>query len=302
MVEGSKGFIEGLFNQIDTLIQHFILEGYQGLAHHFAPAITGLFVLFLVLIGYSVMLGLVELSLNYVAKQALIAGIVLMLALSWGSFAQTLYAAVTEVPNEAASAILSALPDPNYTSPHQATEALQQAWDQGMGYVKLVWKCGGKLNPLPYLWATVMVLLLVVLVAVALAELMVAKFLLALLLVLTPLMVPMYLFSSTRQLLFDGWLQNLVSYACIPLFVLVAMALGLLVLHQGALLIEQVVATPDSFLKLVDLAPYTLCLLLVILLMMKASQLAASLGRGVSHSTSSQSAQWLKQRVQSFLS
>lgn len=288
----SGGMIVGLLNNMDKLSHTFVFQGYQNLVSAYKPAIEGSVLLSIIVFGYGSLTGWISLSLQEVSKRALLIGFILSFALNWGHFSQFIYTLFTAAPNEIASHLVQSIPGNPFTSAGGVNEALQEAWYDLMVFFDAIWDRGSLSSPMPYLWAIMLVAIGLILLAIALIELVIAKFGLAIYLVLAPLIIPMLLFKATKEVLFDGWLRHLVSFAFIPLFITSALTLGLMLMAESDSAIKVAIATDQ--LTITAIAPHLISSLICIGLMLKATAMAASAAGGFSTHAS----QWVGNKAQ----
>ena len=279
------GMIVGLLSQVDTISQDFVFQGYQNLVSAYSPAIHGLIALSIIIYGYAALQGWVNFSFAETSKRLLTIGFVLALALNWGTFSSYVYDLFTKVPNEVSSHLIQSIPGTHFSNSESVTDALQDAWLSGYGFAAALWSLGGLHSIAPYLWGTAVLVIVVVVVGFALIELVVAKFGVAIFLVLAPLIIPMVLFKATKEVVFDGWLKHLVSFAFIPVFVVSALTLGLSLLSSSILDMKNTISS-DS-LTITTIAPYIIYSIVCFGLLYKAAHMAASMASGFSTGSSS---------------
>lgn len=278
------GIIVTILNQVDKISTDFVFNGYHNLVASYSSAIVGLVILSIIIFGYMVLQGVITLSLAEVSKRALLMGFVLTVVLHWEVFAVYIYNFFAKAPNEIAMHIVQSIPGTHYSDQSSINSAMQQAWSDGMHFAAAVWERGGNFNWTPYLWSAILFLITTLMVVVALIELIVAKFGLAIYLVLAPLILPLLLFNATRQAVFDGWVRHLVTFAFIPIFVMSAIALGLLLMSTSSNDIQSVVNADKV--TITEIAPYLVYSLICIGLLLKATQMASSLAGGFASSLS----------------
>ena len=286
------GMIVGLLNTIDSLSHSFVFQGYQNLVSSYKPAIEGLIVLALIVFGYGSLTGWISLSLEEISKRALLFGFVLSFALNWGHFSEFIYKLFTVAPNEVASHLVQSLPGNPFTVTGGVNQALQEALYDLMNFFNAIWDQGGISNLMPYVWAVLLLIIGLILMAIALIELVVAKFGLAIYLVLAPLIIPMLLFKATKEAIFDGWLRHLIGLAFIPIFITSALSLGLMLMAESDSAIKSAIAADQ--LTITAIAPHLISCLVCIGLLLKATAMAASLASGFSTA----SAQWAGDKAQ----
>ena len=269
-----------LLEKTDTISAQFVLNGYQELANTYAPSVYGLICLSVIIFGYAIVLGWVNLSLAEIGKRLLTVGFVLSLALNWGTFSNYIYDLFTKVPNEISIHILKSLPNVHYSDIGGINSALDQTWSDGVGFAAAMWERGDWHHWFPYLWACIILLLIILLVGIALIELVVAKFGLAIFLVISPLIIPMMLFRASKEIIFDGWLKHIVTFAFVPVFVTSALALCLTLMSDSVGDIKLAIQADE--LAISAAAPYAIYLFVCIGLVIKATQMAASIANGFS--------------------
>lgn len=281
-MDQTNGMIVSVLSQVDRLSQHFLLGGYQRLANDAAPAIYALMLLGLILYGYSVATGWLEFSLAEFSKRAFTVGLVLLFSLHWGMFSSYVYDLFTQVPNDIASHLIQSLPASSDATASGIHSALQQAWYDGMDIVVALWDRGTLYHPTPFLLGAMIWCLVLIMVGMAVLELIVAKFGLAIFLVLAPVMIPTYLFRPTKEMLFDGWLRNLIGLSLIPIFITSALTLGLILFASVTADIQH--AIQQDTLAITQIAPYAIYTVVCIGLLMQATQMASSIAGGFSTS------------------
>lgn len=267
-----------LLDKVDRISQQFVFNGYQQLADTYAPAIYGLVALCVIVYGYAVAQGWVSLSLAETSKRLLTVGFVISLALDWGIFSKYVYNLFTNAPNEISSILIKAIPNSHYSDVSGINSALQQAWYDGISFVAALWDRGDWHHWFPFFWAIVIFLLVLLLVGISLIELIVAKFGLAIFLVIAPLTIPMVLFKATKEVIFDGWLKHLVAFAFVPIFVTSSLALGLTLLSDSVIDIQKAISA--DILTITATAPYVIYIFVCIGLVVKATHMAASIANG----------------------
>lgn len=287
----SGGMIVGLLNKMDSLSHSFVFQGYQNLVASYTHAIQGLVLLAVMVFGYASLTGWISLSLAETSKRALLIGFVLSFALNWGHFSEFVYKLFTLAPNEIASHLVQAIPGNPFTNTGGVNQALQEAWYDVVSFVSAIWDRGSLSSPMPYVWAILLLLVGLILLAIALIELVIAKFGLAIYLVLAPLMIPMLLFKATKEILFDGWLRHLVGFAFMPIFITSALTLGLLLMSESDAAIKEAIASDQ--LTMTAIAPHLISSLICIGLLLKATAMAA----GIAGSFSTTAAAWVGQKT-----
>lgn len=268
-----------LLNKADVITQQYIFAGYQRMADVYAPSIYLMIGLSVILFGYAVANGWVALSLPEASKRLLGMGLVVLFALNWGTFSSYVYALFVDAPNEIANTLIQAIPGGAYHDGSTINTALEQAWYSGWDLSASLWKMGGISNLFPLVWGFVTILTTVIMVGIAFIEIIGAKFGLSIFMVLTPLVLPLSLFSVTKGIV-ERWFNSLVTFAFIPLFVINALALGLTLLSDSTVDIQT--AMTNHTLTIAQAAPYVIYTIVVSGLLLKAAHMASHMASGLS--------------------
>lgn len=271
--------IVNILTQVDQICKQFVLNGYKSLVTAYTPSIMGLASLTLAVLGYATSLGYISTPMPELIKKSLQIGFILTFSLLSSYFVDYIYNLVTMAPDQIAAKLILSLPDTTYSDKNSVAVALQHAFHEGNSVASKVIRTSSVYNLGPLLWGSIIHIIVFLIAIFALIELIVAKFGLAILLVLTPLFLPMLFFSATKSALFDGWLRQVLSYALIPLFVLCTLAVILQLMHS-ALVELQKVSQADS-LTIIVFAPFILYGTVGIGMLYRAAAIASSIAGGV---------------------
>lgn len=224
--------VQGLIGSVDCRVHDLAQTGYAALAGPGSPVamlLTGLMTLYVVFIGYRLLLGRGGLRVGDATLSVLKIGIVVALATNWPFFQTLVYDTLTKGPGELASLLLGGLQG----QPAHPFDALQDAFDGlqksaslmasraspgaaaiqgGPGFGAFAANTGG------------MTLLLS-----TLGVLLASKVVLAILLALAPLVAGLMLFETTRGLV-EGWLKAMIALALTPLVAVLTLSLELAML------------------------------------------------------------------------
>lgn len=255
----ADGIIIDMLNKIDTINQQFVFNGYHELVQSYRLSIVTLVVITIAIFGWAVTTGWVKLSIAELAKRGLVIGAVFGLALNWGTFATYGYNLITNGPDEIAMHLLKALPNSSYTSTGSLHGALQDVFNRGMVFSADMAKKSTITDWAPIVYGFIIFMVTQIVCALALIEIIAAKFGLAILLALAPVMIPTLLLPSTKQALFDGWLRLSLGFAFVSLFVVLTIALFLTLIT--VLLNELEQSFHYDSVTLATLGSYILCLL-----------------------------------------
>jgi type IV secretion system protein VirB6 len=220
--------VEGLIGSVDCRVHDLAASGYAALAGPGSPVallLTGLMTLYVVFIGYRLMLGRGALRVGDATLSVLKIGIVVALATNWPFFQTLVYDTLTKAPAEVGGLLLGQTAHP-FAGLQDAFDGLQKsatlmasraspgaaATQGGPGFGAFAVNTGG------------MTLLLS-----TLGVLLASKVVLAILLALAPLIAGLLLFEATRGLV-EGWLKAMIALAMVPMVAVLTLSLELAML------------------------------------------------------------------------
>jgi len=220
--------VEGLVGSVDCRVHDLATSGYAALAGPGSPVallLTGLMTLYVVFIGYRLMLGRSGLRVGDATMSVLKIGIVVALATNWPFFQTLVYDTLTKAPAEVGGLLLGPSSHP-FAALQDAFDGLQKsaslmasrasvgaaATQGGPGFGAFAVNTGG------------MTLLLS-----TLGVLLASKVVLAILLALAPLVAGLLLFETTRGLV-EGWLKAMIALALVPMVAVLTLSLELAML------------------------------------------------------------------------
>lgn len=276
------GMLISLLNSANQISNQFVFNGYAELVSDYRTAILSLAGLSIIIFGYAVINGWVQLSQAEMTKRLLVMSFALSLALHWDLFSEYIYNLFTIAPDQIGMSLVKSIPGSSYSDQNSLFGALQDFFNKGMKYGDDVWALGSFLKGtiMPFVWAGLMWLMTILFAGIALAELIIAKFSLAILLVLSPLAIPMIMFQATKSAIFDGWLRGVITFALVPIFVMASVTLSLML--DGNILQDVYNSIHGGSLSITALAPYILCTLINIIFVLKATFMAANMAGGMS--------------------
>lgn len=217
--------VQGLVGSVDCRVHDLATSGYAALAGPGSPVallLTGLMTLYVVFIGYRLMLGRGALGVGDATISVMKIGIVVALATNWPFFQTLVYNTLTKAPAEVGGLLLGQTADP-LAGLQDAFDGLQKsatlmasraspgaaATQGGPGFGAFAVNAGG------------MTLLLS-----TLGVLLASKVVLAILLALAPLIAGLLLFEATRGLV-EGWLKAMIALAMVPMVAVLTLSLEL---------------------------------------------------------------------------
>ena len=276
------GMLVSLLETTDKITQDFIFHGYANLVTTYKTAIFALVGLSITAFGYAIVNGWVQLSLAELSKRVLLIGFCIAFSIHWDFFSKFIYTFLSKGPNDIALHLVRAIPGSHYGNQTSINSALQQAFYDGISFGQSAWDRGSWSNELPWVWAALIWLVTYCFAGIALLELITAKFGLAILLVLSPLIFPTMLFPASKAMLFNHWTRHLLGFALVPIFVMSAITLSLMLISQSVDTLQE--AIKNNQLTLTQPVAYVLCSIVNIGLIKKSAYLAVSLAAGFSMS------------------
>ncbi len=217
--------IPALMNKVDELLQIYGQQAYEALSHYLLMPATILATLYVAIQGIQLLLGQVELSMAVFIKTSLRIGIIFTLLGSggWAYVSRYSYELFNALSLKLGNALLKL---------NTATPA-ENLFDELQGLLNQFSKIGfnffaqGHLtNPLPYLNGLIVWFVGFVLTAMGLFEIIVAKVMFALLIVILPLIL-LACFFKIFQPIFDRWLGFVLGAFLLQILIYVVLAFDL---------------------------------------------------------------------------
>ena len=212
-------------SEVDLLLKDYIFNGYSALASFLRLPIGIILSIYIALFGYSIAIGWVQLEFKHFIKTTLKIGFVYTAATQWGWVSDYFINLVNGAVNGIGDALISASPVP-ISGVDGINGAMQLVLIEFTNLGAVVFQTGGLGNFAGLLDGIILWLFGYLLVALALFELIVAKIMLAVLFVFTPMIMCFYLFTSLKGV-FDRWLSAIVSAALLQLLVTAALTFAL---------------------------------------------------------------------------
>jgi type IV secretion system protein VirB6 len=268
--------VQGLIGSVDCRVQDLAETGYAALAAPGSPVgllLTGLLTLYVVFVGYRLILGRGGLRVGDATLMVIKIGLVVALATNWGLFQTLVYDTLTKAPAEVGGLLLGGLqgqPASPFARLQDAYDGLQEsatlmasragagpaAMQGGPGFGAFAVNTGG-----------------LTLVLSTLGVLLASKVVLAILLALAPLVVGLTLFETTRGLV-EGWLKAMIALALTPLVTILTLSLELTMLAPSLKALAEARAAQQFAAFDIDPAVTVLVLTLVFALVMVLAVIA----------------------------
>jgi type IV secretion system protein VirB6 len=220
-------FIVDLIHTLDTQVDHYTFDGYHAVVGMFSTTIITLLVIYFAGLGWLVIRGLVPLTPLAVAWHMFKAAFIFALALHWDYFSYFFVHFFTHGTDRLVSVVLSAAGET--TDRVSIIQALSDIWEKGNNIFSGVWRMSGTDFTLGTLLGFLGVAVVTGMIAMALFYMIMSHLALSVLLVLAPIILPMFLWEPTRGV-FNGWLRLLVQWMIAPIMIyaFIGLYLGLI--------------------------------------------------------------------------
>ncbi len=280
----SMTIIETLFQELDLLLNNYVFNAYTALAQYLKTPLALAMILTIVILGWSITQGHVKLSMSNLLKTSVKLALVYTAAMKWGWFSHTVVNLINVGAGQLGQVLIDATPVP---IPHVRGSGINGAMQFALiEFVKIggwIWNKGSWNNMGPYFTAGMIWAFGYALILIAVIELALAKIMLAILFATAPLFVGFTLFKPTHTF-FDRWLGACVGFGLLMIFVssMLALALSMAQWAIGTSYIDHAVG-----INLVGYIPIMVVGALGIGIILKAAQLAQSIGGTVTTSSGS---------------
>ncbi len=276
--------VEKLFTELNVLLNDYVFHGYNALVAYLKVPLGLAMVLYIVLMGLSITQGWMKLSMGNLVKSSLKLGAIYLAIMNWGWFNHTVVGLISSGAGQIGDVLVNATPLP---LPHSTGGGIYGAmqsvlieftqigtwvWDRGSSHA-----FGPRFNAL-LIWGFGYALIMV-----ALFELILAKIMLAVLFAIAPLFVGFTLFKPTQGF-FDRWLGACVGFGLLTIFVSSMLTIALCFAQWA---IAGTFADHAEHLSLVGFVPVMIVGFMGIGIILKAAQLAQSIGSAVTTSSGS---------------
>ena len=277
-IVSTDSVITDLFNNIHQMLNNYTDQAFHALSSALAAPLGVAISLYIVLMGFSISQGFVEMKMKELVSASLKMAVVYTAAMNWEWVNEYFIALISSVVTDVSNVMVSVGDGDITASLHGGiSDGLQIALNRIANLAQDYSSTGSMTNIIPYFYATLIAVLGAIVVVIASAEIIVATILMALFFGLTPLMVTFYLFSPTKSF-FERWLGGVTGEGMVIIFV--SAMVGMVLVMIGWVFPADL---PDkSSLNLTTIiAPVIVCLLSIFLLL-KAASMGRSIGSGVS--------------------
>ena len=219
-----------LFSLIDQVLQNYTHHGYSILANHLRYPLGLAIILHLSITGIAITQGWVILSLGHFIKSAIKISLIYTLALHWDVFSYYGVQGIESSAGQIGNWLVHASPIPLPEVTGGMNEALQLLVTEITKLGTWTWGLGSIRNWGPFFTAMVIWMSGMTTLGIVIAEIALAKIMLALLFTTAPLFISFTLFKPT-QTMFDHWLGAICGFALFLIFIPAATVLVLNLMH-----------------------------------------------------------------------
>lgn len=214
-----------VLSEIDELLQDYIFNGYSAISDFLRAPLGVIAAMYLVILGYGVAAGWVKMQVSYFIKVCIRIGLIYMAVTQWSWVSQYFVGAINQAIGGMGDAIIAASPA-RIPGVDGLDGAMQEVLIEFTKLGSLLFQIGGWTNLGAWLDGILVWAFGYVLIAIALFQIVIAKVLLAILFIFTPLMALCCFFKPFHGV-FDRWLGAIVGVALLQLFVTAALTIGL---------------------------------------------------------------------------
>lgn len=221
-------FIVNLAGEIDGLTNHFVFDGYNALASLLKAPLGAMIVLYIVLMGYAIVRGMVQTPQQELFKFAFRAGLIYMTAMNWDLFAVHIKDLFVVSSDSISTTLMHAVN--KQSSGGSINQGLQNVLDDILTLGVTLFDAGSFRKLTPYFAGIMVFFSGTVTIGLAFIEIVIAKLMLAVTLCTAPLFITFTLFDQTKSF-FDRWLGVLVGFSLVLVFVSSVVGLCVHLLH-----------------------------------------------------------------------
>lgn len=269
---------ESLLDATDTAIGAFIFDAWTRFVTEGRDWVLAMSVLFVVITGYLLLVGRLNLSLSELFPRIVKWLAILAIVLNFDALVILLFNLFTNVPE----AVATQLADVGGNTEGSINASVGRVWSQGLQSAQNIFAEAGLTTWSPIIFGLLVLIVTLLAVVYITFLLMLAKLAVAVLLGLAPFFIVLYLFDATRPV-FDGWLRQLISFALIPVFLYGLLAL--LISMMQTMSNQMLDATANSVWGITHVGPYALVMVVSLLLSTQVMGWAAGVGGGFSLSS-----------------
>ncbi len=218
-------FVIPVLTEIDELLKAFVFQGYEALSSYLKIPVSLLASFYLILTGVAMALGWIKFSMGELTHKILKIGFITTAVLNWSMVSEYFVDLINHSIQEIGDVLVTASPI-KIGEAGDLNDAMQLVLTCFTRLGTVLFNSGGFGNFGGYLDGVIIWGFGYILIACALFEIVLAKVMLAILFVLTPLMALAYFFKPFYGL-FSRWLGLIFGAALMQIFVQAVAALGM---------------------------------------------------------------------------
>jgi len=215
-VTSSTNFLVNLANQIDVLTNHFVFDGYSALATLLRAPLGSMIVLYIVLMGYAMLRGVIQAPQQELMKFTIRAGLIYMCAMNWSFFSSHIRDLLVVGSESIANALLKVAHAK--VSGGSINQGLQDVLNEVISLGNDLFDLGSFRKLPPYFAGSMVLFSGIITIGFAFFEIITAKLMMAIMFATAPLFIIFTLFDQTKMF-FERWLGILVGFALVLIFV-----------------------------------------------------------------------------------
>ena len=264
-------------SKIDLVTESFISNGYHALARYLELPVALACTLLIVLLGYGMLTGIIEMSIKTFNETLFSIGAVYTFAFGWANFNDYFIALFFKGADELSSVLINGnlFEIPLLTKTGAGLKAaLQTVLIEAVKVGGWAMAKGGLTDLIPFIIGLSFIIGGSIVVSLACIEIIVVKLYLAMLLAVGPFFISCYLFPQAKAQ-FAGWLTQLKGFALALILLGVASSLCMYLMHWvvGGYFIDRAVG-----ITLYSIVPLIIASLLCILLLTGIIPIAKQIG------------------------
>jgi len=268
-------------NEINLLLTNYVYTGYAVISNYIRVPLGIVASIYLVIFGYSIAMGWIKISMGNFVKTILKIAFIYMAVTEWALVSEYFVGFINHVIEDIGNILIAA--SPAMPGSDGLNGAMQVVLTQFSKLGNTLFKAGSITSMGAWIQAVLLWGFGYLIVGIGLFEIILAKVMLSVLFIFTPLIVILCFFKSFQGT-FDRWLSAIIGFALLQLFVVAALSLGLSLAYWW---LEA--HRPEDILTMGNFSalPIIIIGIICIGLVLKAGQLAQNLGGMVSTSGAS---------------
>lgn len=275
--------IDQVFSLLDQDLNSYIYNGYNALAGHLQYPLGLAFVLYFTILGLSLSQGWIELSFGVFTKAVIKVGLIYLFAMHWSNFSEYAVHGIQDSAGQIGGWLVNASPISIPGGGTGVNGALQSVLNEVARVGAWVWDRGSISDWGPYFTSMCIWFFGLCSLVIAIIEIILAKLMLAVLFSLAPLFIGFTLFKPTQGM-FDRWVGSISGFALFLIMIPAVVTLGLSFVQ---LVVQDQYATQAANITLVDWIPIMIAGILNLVLILKVSDYAKSIGGSISSGSGS---------------